>query len=360
MRKIIGLLALISFIGCNPKTECTYQIPVDVNDGLSVSTLEEHNLSEKAFDEVNADICNGVYGNIHSVLMIHKNDLVIEQYYNKWDRDELHFLASTTKSFSAIMTGIAIEEGAINDINQKMTEFFPGYFQESDSLKNQITIKHLLTSTSGFEWDEVSLPVDDPNNMGYQMDKVDNLFEASINLPMASIPGEKYEYSGPNNIIIGEIIKASTGKNIAEYTDEHLFKPLGIKEYKWFNKNGVYDVGGGLQLKSRDIAKYALLQLNKGKWHNHQIVSKKWMEEIFEPYVEINHPLYGCYQWQMIKTEYGFNSWFIPGNGGQIINIVPELDLVIVINADNRKVPKSKRKPLEYLIKDLTKVNQVI
>lgn len=358
MKQLIGLLIISSFIACKHQTDCLYKIPVDKNDGLKVSTLDEHNFDRNTFEEVNKDICNGVYGELHSVLVIHKNELVVEQYYNGWDENQIHFLASTTKSFSAIMTGIAIEQGKIKDENEKMLDFFPDYLSQlNDTLKEKITIKHLLTNTSGFEWDEVSLPVDDTNNMGYKMDKVDNLFEASIELPMEEMPGIKYAYSGPNNIILGEIIKASTGQNIAEFTEINLFKPLGIDEYQWFSKNGVYDVGGGLELKSRDIAKYGLLHLNKGKWNDKQIVSSEWMNEIFEPYIEIKYPLYSCCQWQMVKTEYGFNSWFIPGNGGQIINIVPDLDLVIVINADNRKIPKEKREPLEFLIKDLTKIH---
>ncbi|MGF7141538.1 serine hydrolase domain-containing protein [Roseimarinus sediminis] len=359
MKNILRFVIILVFLsGCNNSNECSYVKPIDKNDGLKVSTLEKHHLNLEAFENVNRDICNGVYGNLHSVLVIHKNELVVEQYYNGWNGSQPHFLASTTKSFSVIMTGIAIEQGKIKDENEKMLDFFPEYLSQSnDTLKDKITIKHLLTNTSGFEWDEVSLPVDDPNNMGYKMDKVDNLFKASIELPMEAMPGTKYAYSGPNNIIIGEVIKKSTGQNIAEYTEDNLFKPLGIKDYNWFSKNGIYDVGGGLKLKSRDIAKYGLLHLNKGKWNDKQIVSSEWMDEIFEPYIEIRHPLYSCCQWQMVKTEYGFNSWFIPGNGGQIINVVPDLDLVIVINADNRKISKEKRNPLEYLIKDLTNIH---
>ena len=359
MKNILRFLVIFGFLsGCNTSNNCTYVKPIDKNDGLKVSTLEEHNFDKKAFEKINSDICKGIYGNIHSILLIHNNDLIIEQYYNGWKSNELHFLASTTKSFSAIMTGIAIEQGKIKDVNKKMLDFFPEYLSQSnDTLKEKITIKHLLTNTSGFEWDEVSLPVDDPNNMGYKMDKVDNLFKTSIELPMETMPGTKYVYSGPNNIIIGEIIKKSTGQNIAEYTEDNLFKPLGIKDYNWFSKNGIYDVGGGLKLKSRDISKYGLLHLNKGKWNDKQIISSEWMDEIFEPYIEIKHPLYSCCQWQMVKTKYGFNSWFIPGNGGQIINVVPDLDLVIVINADNRKISKEKRNPLEYLIKDLTNIH---
>lgn len=358
MKKLISILIILSFIGCNRKPDCSYKIPIDKNDGLNVSTLKEHNFDKIAFEKINSDICKGIYGNIHSLLLIHNKDLIIEQYYNGWKSNELHFLASTTKSLSAIMTGIAIEQGKVKDVNQKMIDFFPEYASlAEDTLKSQITIRDLLTNTSGFKWNEHALPINDPNNMGVQMDKMGNWLKASLELPMDTIPGTKYVYSGPNNIIIGEIIKKSTGQNIAEYTEDNLFKPLGIKDYSWFSKNGIFDVGGGLKLKSRDIAKYGLLYLKKGKWFDKQIVSSEWMEEIFNPFIEIMHPLYGCCQWQMVKTEYGFNSWFIPGNGGQIINIVPDLDLAIVINADNRHISKERRTPLEYLIKDLTKIH---
>ncbi len=358
MRQLIGILIIFSFISCKHQIDCSYKIPVGKNDGLKVSTLEKHNLERNTFEKVSKDICNGVYGNLHSILVIHQNELVIEQYYNGWDENQIHFLASVTKSFSPIITGIAIEQGKIKDENEKMLDFFPDYLSQlNDTLKEKITIKHLLTNTSGFKWDEVSLPVDDPNNMGYKMERADNLFKASIELPMETMPGTKYAYSGPNNIIIGEIIKTSTGQNMAEFTEANLFNPLGINDYKWFSKNGIYDVGGGLKLKSRDIAKYGLLHLNKGKWNNKQIVSSEWMDEIFKPYIKIKNSLYSCCQWQMVKTEYGFNSWFIPGNGGQIINVVPDLDLVIVINADNRRIPKEKRNSLEVLIKDLIKIH---
>ncbi len=358
MKKLAGVLIILSFIGCKTKNDCSYLQPIDRNDGLNVSTLEEHKSDTAMFNKINHDICYGKYGKIHSLLVIENNNLVIEQYYNDWEEDRLHFLASNTKSFNSLLIGIAIEKGYIKNIDQRMLDFFPEYKDlEKDTLKNKITIKDLLTMTSGFQWDEQSLPVNDPNNMGVQLDKTEDWLKSSLELSMDTVPGTKYVYSGPNNIILSEIIKRSTGKNIAEFAEEYLFKPLNIKEYSWFSKNGIYDGGGGLSLKSRDIAKYGLLHLNKGKWNNKEIVSEKWIDEIFKPFIEIRHPLYGCCQWQMVKTEFGFNSWFIPGNGGQIINVVPDLDLVIIINADNRNIPKEKRTPLEYLIKDLTKLH---
>jgi CubicO group peptidase (beta-lactamase class C family) len=358
MKKISGILILLGLMGCSTKNNCSYQKPIDTNDGLNVSTLEEHKLDTQVFNAFNQDICKGRYGNIHSLLVIEKNDLIIEQYYNGWERDELHFLASNTKSFNSLLIGIAIDQGYIKSVDQNMLDFFPEYENlKEDTLKNRITIKNLLTMTSGFKWDEQSLPLTDPDNMGRQMDLTDDWLKSALMLPMDTTPGTKYVYCGPNSTILGEIIKRSTGQNIAEFAERYLFEPIGIKEFYWGSKNGVYDTGGGLYLKSRDIAKYGLLHLNLGKWNDSIIVSKKWVEELSQPFIEIKHPFYSCYQWQMVKTEFGFNTWFIPGNGGQIINIIPELDMVIVINADNRQIPKDRRESLEYLIQYIIKIH---
>jgi len=109
MKKILRFLVILGFIsGCNNSDECTYVKPIDINDGLNVSTLEEHKLDTAIFNKLNQDICNGKYGNIHSLLVIENSDLVIEQYYNKWEKDRLHFLASNTKSFNSLLIGVAI------------------------------------------------------------------------------------------------------------------------------------------------------------------------------------------------------------------------------------------------------------
>jgi CubicO group peptidase (beta-lactamase class C family) len=347
-------IGLLFVLGCNSPKDCSYQIPVDLGDGLVVSSLEESKLDEHAFARINHDICEGTYGNIHSLLIIQDGKLVVEQYYHDWDGERLHFLASTTKSFNAIFIGMAIEQGKIKGVDQKMLDFFPEYASlKSDSLKNLITIKDLLTNTSGFLWDEQSLPPDDPENMGKKIDLTDDWFQASLTLEMDTTPGTKYVYSGPNNIILGEIIKRATGSNVADFANEHLFKSLEINDYQWDEKNGIVDMGGGLWLRSRDIAKYALLHANRGIWNSDTVVSEQWIDEVFTPFMEINHPFYSCYQWRLIETKFGIESLFISGNGGQIISIIPSLDMVVVINADNRQVSKKKRKPLSVLMDEI-------
>jgi CubicO group peptidase (beta-lactamase class C family) len=351
MKKLLLLIFIVCFIGCGRKNDCYYQRPIDINDGLTVSSFEEHNLDKSVFDTINMDICNGKYGNIHSLLVIVDNDLVIEQYYNGWKRDRVHFLASNTKSVTSFLIGKAIEHGNIKNVNQKALSFFPEYAaREKDSLKQQISIKNLLTMTAGLKWDdETHLNILQQSN---------NRLDLALTQPMDTIPGTKYAYISLNSIILSEIIKKTTGQDIAKFAEKNLFEPLGIKEYEWSSRNGIYDSYGGLKLKPRDIAKFGLLHLNNGKWKDKTIISQKWIEETFSPYIEIKDSLNSCFQWQMAKTNLGFNVWFIPGNGGQIINIVPALNMVVVVNADNRGRSLEDRTPLIYLLQNIIKIHR--
>ena len=142
MKRLLVIFLAITIVGCNSKNDCSYEKPIDINDGLNVSTLEEHKLDTVVFKKINQDICDGNYGNIHSLLVIENNELVIEQYYNGWKMDRLHFLASNTKSFNSLLIGVAIEQGYIKSVDQKMLDFFPEYENlKKDTLKNKITIK---------------------------------------------------------------------------------------------------------------------------------------------------------------------------------------------------------------------------
>jgi len=203
--------------------------------------------------------------------------------------------------------------------------------------------------TAGLKWDdETQLHILQQSN---------NRLDLALTQPMDTLPGTKYVYSSLNSIILSEIIKKTTGQDIANFAEKNLFEPLGIKEYEWSSRNGIYDSYGGLKLKPRDIAKFGLIHLNKGKWKDKTIISQKWIKETFSPYREIKHPFYSCYQWQMTKTDLGFDVWFIPGNGGQIINIIPALYMVIIVNADNRGRSLENRTPLIQLLQNIIKIH---
>lgn len=354
IRLILIVFSVLICIGCQNENGNTIQVPIDIDDGIKVSTPAKHGFNMELLSELNADLYNEKYGNIHSLLIMNDDEIIFEQYYREGNRNEIHFIASVTKSFTSLLTGIAIEKGYIDSINQPFLDYFPNYkATERDERKHQVTIEHLLTMTSGFDWDEETLPYSNPNNDGVRMDQMDNWLDASLRLKMDTIPGTKYVYCGPNDIILGEIIRNTSKKNIAEFAEEHLFKPLGINEYIWKSKNGIYETGGGLFIKSRDLLKFSHLYLNKGVFDNISIVSKDWIDLTFTPRIEIASPFYMGYHWKIGKPEDELLVYHMNGNGGQIVSIVPALNMIIVMTADNR----NQKRPLGPLMERITKIH---
>ncbi len=354
MKKIAIAFIVFICVSCSNENGNTLQIPEDINDGVSVSSLENHDLDTLLLSQLNTDIYNGMYGEIHSLLIMKDNELVVEQYYREGERDKIHFLASVTKGFVAILIGIAMDQGYIDSLNRPMLDYFPEYKEaEKDEQKHKVTIEHLLTMTSGFEWDESTLPFTDPNNDGVSMDAVEDKLDASLKLKMDTVPGTKYVYCGPNDIILGEIIKETSKQNIEEFAVKNLFEPLQINEYRWSSNNGIYHTGGGLWMKSRGMLKFGRLLLNNGKIGNTAIVSKNWVDKTFTPYIEMKKPLYMGYQWRNIHSDEGLLSYFVSGNGGQIISIVPDLNMVFVVTADNR----GKSQPLKELAERVLRIH---
>jgi CubicO group peptidase (beta-lactamase class C family) len=355
MKKLVIALILFIFAGCSNEKGNTLQIPEDISDGISVSNVANHSLDTLLLSQLNTDIFNGMYGNIHSLLIMKDDELIVEQYYNEGERDEIHFLASVSKGFVAILVGIAVDKGFIDSINRPMLDYFPEYKKvEKDSRKHKVTIEHLLTMTSGFEWDESTLPFSDPNNDGVRMDAVEDKLDASLKLKMDTLPGTKYVYCGPNDIILGEIIKKSSGQNIEEFAVKNLFRPLQINEYRWSSNNGVYHTGGGLWMKSRGMLKFGQLLLNDGNIGEMNLISKTWVDKTFAPQIEMTKPFYMGYQWRSRMSESGIHSNFVSGNGGQLIVVFNELNIVLVVTADNR----GRKQPLGELVERVLKIHQ--
>lgn len=354
MKKLAITLIVFIYVGCSNEKGNTIHIPEDINDGISVSNVANHSLDTLLLSQLNTDIFNGMYGQVHSLLIMKDDELVVEQYYREGNRDEIHFLASVTKGFVAILVGIAVNQGYIDALNQPMLDYFPEYKKvEKDKRKHQVAIEHLLTMTSGFEWDELTLHFTDPNNDGVRMDAVEDKLDASLKLKMDTVPGAKYVYCGPNDIILGEIIKIASKQNIEEFAVKNLFEPLQINEYRWSSSNDVYHTGGGLWMKSRGMLKFGQLLLNDGNVGETNLISKNWINKTFAPYIEMTKPFYMGYQWRSIISESGIHSNFVSGNGGQLIIVFHELNMVLVVTADNR----GKKQPLGELVERVLKIH---
>lgn len=307
---------------------------------------------------------NLTYPNIHSVLIHHKGDLVYEEYFSgkdeAWGTDlgivhhtanTLHDLRSLTKSIVSICIGIAIQEKYIESVDDKVFTYFPEYEDLNTDLHKALTIKHLLTMTSGMEWNE-DIPYNNPKNSETAMLMSDNPIRYVLSLPLIETPGTSWNYNGGTTELLAAIINKATGKDIEEFAVTYLFTPLEIKTHYWAKAPGhKYPVAAsGLRMLSKDILKIGVLLLNDGFYKGNEIISKQWIEDSFTKHVKRGK-----------ESGYGYQFWVDPipdsenigdlitavGNGGQRIFIDQKNDLVVVTTAGNYNLWNIKNGPLQ-------------
>ncbi len=348
MRKII-LLCLLSIL-INRNSICqqnySYTQPRALNDGwitqdirsLNIDTLLIHRLFTKLRQEDHQ---------IHSILLIRDNQLLIEEYYNDHDVNKLHDLRSTTKSIRALLMGIAIDKGFIKDVKDPIGKYLkhPVPTKNPDERKDQITIKHLLTMSSGLDcndWDKSSKGQED------KVYKKKDWLQYTLDLPMINDPGSVSHYCSMGAILIAEIISQASGMTIEKFAQKYLFNELGITQVEWdhtANKK-VIDSGKRLYMTPRDLAKIGLLVLDDGNWNGKQIIPADWVKEATTQKTQITGMDYGYFWWNIPFTleEEKIISKTATGNGGQYIMVIPRLDMVAVFtggayNSQDDKLP---------------------
>lgn len=265
---------------------------------------------------------------IRSVLIVRHGHRVFEEYYQGLDEDDLHQVASVTKSFTSALIGIALQEGYLETLNQRMIDFFPEYATlDIDPRVSDITLGHLLTMTSGFRWND--------SRAWTWMDSEDWIAYA-LGRPIAHEPGQRFNYDTPSSHLLSGVITKETGMTALEFADEHLFGPLGISERQWPTDPQGYSAGGhAASFRTRDLAKLGYLYLNWGVWDGRQIVPAPYVEESTREQSEGGPPegeRYGYLWW--ITTVEGYAAYFAGGYGGQFIYIVPDQDIVVVITSN--------------------------
>ena len=346
--------------------------PENINDGLEVGSLREVNIDEGIIAKAVDRIRLGKYKEVHFILIFKDNKLVLEEYFEghkykwdapyycgewiKWDRSTKHQIMSCTKSLTSACINIAIESGFIKSVNQSIFDFLPDHQQFNSGQKKNITIEHLLTMTSGLEWDEWHAPHATAAN---DIDRLyiecsDDPLACVLGKPLIHTPGESFTYNGGGMITLGEVLKNATGMDIVEFSKKFLFAPLGIDSIQWdrFPK-GEVETAGGLHLKPRDMLKIGVMYLNKGVWNGERIISADWVaksSEIYRNNSGIKLPIedsgkngYG-YTWWISKVGSGRNKttmYRANGWGGQVIMVFPQLEMVVVFTGGNYTV-KSK------------------
>ncbi|MFW9953817.1 MAG: serine hydrolase domain-containing protein [Candidatus Thorarchaeota archaeon] len=273
--------------------------------------------------------------NIHSVIVVRGGYIVWEEYPNDiYSPARKHMLQSVTKSFTSTLIGIALHEGFLDNVNQRMIDFFPDRTIDNlDSRKENITLYHMLTMTEGMYWTELDYPYTDDRNTLKQMWHTTDPIQHILDQPMVRDPGAQWRYNSGMSVLLGAVLEKVTGMPVTEFAEEYLFGPIGIDSYDWYAMpmSNVLHTDGGLYLSSRNMARLGYLMLNNGTWNGTEIVSYDWVYEATHSDVEVSgHMNYG-YQWWLFP-EFGF--YEANGHYEQKIYVVPEDDLVVVFTAN--------------------------
>ncbi len=262
---------------------------------------------------------------LHSVLVIRHGFLVQETYFSGYDRDSLHEQYSVTKSFISTLIGIAIDQGKIRGVDEKVLSFFPDEnFENLDARKESLTLEQILSMSSGLDWGEsendFSTLVQSSNWAKFMLDK-----------PILEEPGSHFNYCSGCSHILSAILHAALGSDVLEYARQELFQPLGITDFTWETDAQGLPVGGwGLKLTPRDMARFGYLFLHEGTWDGQTVVSPAWVKAATQK------SIFAEENW-----DYGYHWWIYPtlkaysaiGRGGQTVVVIPDLDLIVVTTA---------------------------
>lgn len=353
IRILVGILFIVyTIIGCRQTSDNN---STDQNQSheydLSASTLEEVDLDKQVISELIDSIKAGFYPNRHSLLIYKDDKLVLEEYFSgkdeNWGNDlgtvehndtVLHDMRSVSKSIVSACIGIAISQGKIKSVDQPIFDFFKDYQQFNNEGREEITINHLLTMTSGLKWNE-EVPYDNPENSEIQMINSEDGIGFVLSRELEAKPGTAWKYNGGTTELLAELIQRVSGQNIHEFAKEFLFKPIGIENSEWTISPSTNSpaAASGLRLTSRDMLKFGVLYHNGGKWGEVQIIPKRWIQESFKSSLELSFGGYG-FQFWIFNIDVDGNILKIPaavGNGDQRIFFDQKNDLVVVTTSGN-------------------------
>ncbi|MEO1051901.1 MAG: serine hydrolase [Bacteroidota bacterium] len=351
---IIAFSIILSTNRCSQPDQKNTSQASTISEDFTIASPESVGLDTAKLEFLKQAILSGEYPNIHSVLISKDGKLVYEQYFKGKDeiwgddlgviehnKDDLHDIRSVSKSVVSACIGVAIAQGKIDSINQRVFDFYPEYAQYDSGIRSNLTVEHLLTMSSGIEWNE-DVPYDDPRNSEILMTSSPDPIAFVLSRPMETEPGQVWEYNGGTTQLLASIIKKVSGKEIDEFAKEHLFAPLGIQEFTWTRFPGLDlpAAASGLRLRSRDLMKFGMLYANRGKWDGVQILPEAWVDASFQSHVSLGRRKGAGYGYQFWISESNvagqeINLATAIGNGGQRIFVDRTRDLIVVITAGN-------------------------
>lgn len=357
--------------------------PLSLADGWTTSSLDAEAIDPVRMGALQERIQRGELRGVDSLLIVRHGRLGYEAYF-RGGPAELHELQSVTKSVTSALVGAAILRGTLTDVQQPVASVLPSFATAAadDPPKANIRLVHLLTMSAGLDWDE-SWPYSDPRNTLAQMNASRDWEAYVLSRRAVEEPGSRFVYNSGGVILLGAVLRAVSGGDIAALAEAALFTPLGIRSARWsrnparleeihpgavlramsgedaasfaedalFSPLGISSsrwirnpyrpeqvhTGGGLSLCARDQAKFGQLHLSEGLWLGRRILPAEWVRESTRPWLRAWDAEYGLLWWVRSATG-GVRVAEAWGTRGQHIFVVGALDLVVVVNAHDDAV----------------------
>ena len=302
-----------------------------------VSTPEEQGMDSNLLGRVVRDISSESKG-LHSVLVVRNRCLVLEAYWAPHHRDQKHYLNSATKAVLSALVGIAVRDGTLRE-DDLVVSYFPEYVPaEGDPRKKRISVKHLLTMSSGIFWSQSA-----SENASDQMGRSSDWIRFILDRPMSAEPGSVTNYSNGDSHLLSAVLQKATGATALDFARKRLFEPLGIRDVAWDSDPQGRSIGSAaLQMRPVDMTKLGSLYLSDGVWETRRIIDSTWVEKSLTAQVRMptaGGPAEYGYYWWLYPERQLFEAW---GGAGQRIAVLRDLGLVVVMTADiPNDIPRS-------------------
>jgi CubicO group peptidase (beta-lactamase class C family) len=332
-----ALLLLSMVVGCGPSATELAAVDYTPQPGedWEVSTPAEQGLDPELVAELYLNAAD--VETLQGLLVIKNGYLVAEGYFHGGSAGQATRIQSATKSYTSALVGIALEQGCLTSVDQKMMEFFPDLAnQVKDPRKNEITIRQMLQMRAGYPWEESTPELFDLLYHGFRPSNL-------VDVPLARDPGSDFDYSNLTSHLVGVIVARACGTDLKSFAQEHLFGPLEVELVDWITDwEGNYNGHADMHFTARDMAKFGQLYLDEGQYRGEQLIPAEWVRESLEIYSQDAWGFrvgrnwrdngYGYQWWSVRAGDHRYNlAW---GHGGQQIAVVRDLDMVVVVKAD--------------------------
>ena len=259
-----------------------------------------------------------------SLIIMRNGRIAYEDYFNGSRASNSNNIASVSKSMLSALFGIAIDGGYFRSTEDRIAEYLPAYFEAvTDPALHSLTLRDMLSMTHGLAWEE--------NEAGQFLNRSEDWVADILSLPVSNEPGTLFHYSTGVSHVMSALLTEATGMSACEFAHRFLFEPLGIEAEFWgVDPQGYFTGGHSVSMTAREVARFGQLFLNEGRWQGEQIVPGWWVAASTSPRIDIgnNYAGYGYYWWLNHIATYDMYSAL--GAGGQILHVIPDLEVVMV------------------------------